>query len=140
MSLYLETETKISKLYLFSPDPHIEMPWLQISGEHKKKKVLILYTLNITFSIKYSNLRQVSLGYCIFAFTFPWVYILLILNFKCFPLICVNNFINQMCIFPVSNDLISHLYLDWIFYTHNGCQVDGNFWSIFKVIKQCYIP
>lgn len=52
---------------------------------------------------------------------------LLILNLKYLPLICVNNFINQMCIFAVSYDLIFHLCLDWRFYTHNGCQKDGLF-------------
>lgn len=86
-----------------------------------------MHILSIILSIKHIKLKQVVLDYCIFASTFPWVYILLILNLKSFLLICVNNFINQTCIFALSYDLIFHLYLELRFYTHNGCQIVGLF-------------
>lgn len=55
MPLYLETETKISKFYLFSPDPEIECHDYK-SQVNIIKKLLILHILNIIFSIKHSKL------------------------------------------------------------------------------------
>lgn len=68
--LYLEIKTKTSKFYLFSPDPQIEMSCLKISGEYNMKAINFAY-LNIIFIIKHSKLREVSLGYCVFSFSFP---------------------------------------------------------------------